>query len=78
MDFPPFKFEPVTEDEIAAIIRRMKSRKATGIDEISAGFIKLCPTGVSSLLTPLINRSFSSRIVPMVWKRQYFLRIFFC
>ena len=63
-----FDFHPVTEKDIERIVKSLPSNKAPGHDKITARVLKDSLPVTISVITNLINRSFSSNTFAEVWK----------
>lgn len=55
-------------DEVKALIRKLKNKMSSGIDDIPPILLKQCADELASPLTILINQSFSEEIVPDLLK----------
>ena len=66
--FKRFKFRKVTQNEVDKELRKLKSKKATGIDGIPSKLLKDCAYVISFPLTFIINQSLESSTVPSEWK----------
>ena len=71
-----FHFELVTTDVIAKLLKNISASKATGIDGISAKFLKLAYAALSNPLAHIINCSLSGAVVPLEWKRARVTSLF--
>ena len=70
IDSPPFNSEldmPITKDEIIKCIKKLKSNKASGIDNISNEFIKASSELMIDIYVSLFNIVFSSGQIPSTW-----------
>lgn len=67
---------PVVEEEIVRIISGLKSKKSTGIDNISTNFVKQLKTSLSAPLSVLMNRSFAEGCFPNALKKAKTIPIF--
>ena len=63
-----FKFREITEEQVIKIVKSIKTN-ATGIDGISAYFIKLSIQSSVYAITHIINSSFKYRYFPSRWKK---------
>ena len=63
-----FDFHPVTEKDIERIVKSLPSNKAPGHDKITARVLEDSLPVTISVITNLINRSFSSNTFAEVWK----------
>lgn len=63
---PPLK--PVTPTEIAKVVKKLKTRKAPGLDLITSNILAQCPKKVFVLLTYVYNAIFRLRYFPDEWK----------
>ena len=68
LENPTFRFIPNKEEDIDKITRALPSNKAPGIDKISARVLKDSLPVTLSVITTLINRSFTTNIFPTSWK----------
>lgn len=64
---PNFKFKQVTVVDIVKIVKSLKSN-ATGVDSISAQFIKLSIDYIAPIITHIVNASFKHNKFPDRWK----------
>ena len=65
---PLFEFQSVTDEEVQTIIRSLPSNKAPGLDKVTARVLKDSLPATLSVITSLINSSFSSKTFAQVWK----------
>lgn len=63
-----FKFKYVSKVEVESYLKSIKRNKATGLDDLPAGFLKDTAKIISSPLSHLINMSLESGLVPTPWK----------
>ena len=63
-----FKFRPVTTKEVWREIKNLKTKKATGVDDIPARLIEDCANVICSPLTHIFNLSLTNAFVPDEWK----------
>ena len=75
-DFPAFKFENETTENIEKIIDRIKTDVATGMDNIPAKIIKNTKSILSPYLTKIINLSFETKTFPDILKNAIIKPIF--
>lgn len=54
-------------EEIQHIIKRLKNKKASGIDNIINEYIKKCPLEMSNILVKFFNLVLITGIVPTDW-----------
>lgn len=66
-EWEPFHFTLVTEDDILACIKSIKSN-AVGADQISVGMLRACLPHCLKPLLNIVNFSLQSGTVPAVWK----------
>jgi len=66
----------ISEFEVREAIRKMKSGKAPGLDEISAEFLKSAETIVTPFLTKLFNKLFETGYFPEEWSRSVIVPLF--
>ena len=64
-----FEFEEVSTECVMKLLKNICASKATGIDGISAKFLKLAYIPLSGPITHIINCSLRLSVVPMEWKR---------
>ena len=69
-----FKLQQVTEDTVIKIAKSLKSN-STGVDEISAFFIKLSIDKSAAAITNIINASFRTGTFPDRWKKAIVIPI---
>jgi hypothetical protein len=67
--------DPITEMEVAAAIKSMKSNKAAGLDEINAELLKQGGQHLVYELTQLINRCWLEQKVPQSWQDGVIVRL---
>ena len=60
----PFDFNPITTESIKTFIGKSSSKKATGVDGVSAKIIKSCKDTISEPLSTLINFSIANSKFP--------------
>ena len=75
-DFPAFKFENETTENIEKIIDRIKTDVATGMDNIPSKIIKNTKSILSPYLTKIINLSFETKTFPDILKNAIIKPIF--
>ena len=63
-----FLLQPVSQNLIFKQLKDLKVKKATGLDGISAQFLKDGVSVIAPTVTPLVNLSLSIGIVPCDWK----------
>ena len=63
-----FSFHSVTQSEICKCLRKLRRKKAHGIDELPPNLLKNVANEISKPLAFIINKSLSSGIVPDLWK----------
>ena len=63
-----FSFHSVTPSEICKCLRKLRRKKAHGIDELPPNLLKDVANEISKPLAFIINKSLSSGIVPDLWK----------
>ena len=66
-----FSLPTVSEDKILAHINNMDSKKSIGCDGISSKLLKISSLVFISIIAFLIDLSFKSPTVPMLWKTAY-------
>ena len=64
----PFKIPLMTELHVEKFIQDLGAKKATGLNEVDAKFIKLSGPFITKILTQVCNQSISSNTVPALWK----------
>lgn len=67
---------PTNENEIKTVISNLKSKKASGYDNISVSMIKKAQAKLATILKHLINKSFSTGTVPDASKTAKIIPIF--
>ena len=68
-DIPDFCFESVDTELIGLLLRNLDTSKATGDDGLSATFVKILHSFLSTPVTFIVNKSLSSGNVPHGWKK---------
>jgi hypothetical protein len=63
-----FNLPEVSAEEVENTLSNLNARKATGMDGISSKILKLSAVFLAPILAFLINLSFSTTIVPDIWK----------
>ena len=63
-----FSFHSVTPSKICKCLRKLRRKKAHGIDELPPNLLKDVANEISKPLAFIINKSLSSGIVPDLWK----------
>ena len=58
------QFSPVTENDVEKVIRQLKLKQASGIDDVPSLLIKICAQEIVSFLTHMINLSLSVGKLP--------------
>merc|ERR1712240_358922 len=58
-------------NEIYKLINKLKNKKSSGFDELSARFLKLCAPYISTTLAIIFNASISSGIYPDLLKTAH-------
>ena len=71
-----FSFTPVSNDTVAKVISNLNTKKATGVDNISAKIIKACAPSLSYHISNLINFSFIACEFPTGLKRAQVIPLF--
>ena len=66
-----FLLQPVSQNLIFKQLKDLKVKKATGLDGISAQFLKDGVSVIAPTVTPLVNLSLSTGIVPCDWKMAH-------
>ena len=64
-----FHFKRIEEDEVCACLTKLNTRKATGVDGITAGMLQKCAGDISPGITTLFNHSLTTGKIPAEWKR---------
>ncbi len=75
-DHPPFKFSEITESFVHTQLEKLDSRKATGVDNISARLLKDASHIMAKPLTKLMNASLKTGTIPLDWKKARVSPIF--
>ena len=65
---PSLEFVPVDVESVSFLISSLRIQKASGVDGLSARFIRASPYMVR-LVTVLINKCIESSLVPFQWKQ---------
>ena len=63
-----FSFRSVTPSEICKCLKKLRRKKAHGIDELPPNVLKDVANEISKQMAFIINKSLSSGIVPDLWK----------
>ena len=71
-----FKIPEVTRDYVFKSLISLDCTKATGLDEISAYFLKLSAAEITESITHVLNCSIQGSIVPTQWKKAKVIPIF--
>ena len=58
---------PFTMKELTEAIKKLKNKKAAGLDKLTSEFLKASPVRVQRLILRLLNRILASGIVPKEW-----------
>eukprot|EP00745_Piridium_sociabile_P025181 TRINITY_DN39889_c0_g1_i10.p1 TRINITY_DN39889_c0_g1~~TRINITY_DN39889_c0_g1_i10.p1 ORF type:complete len:335 (-),score=31.35 TRINITY_DN39889_c0_g1_i10:148-1152(-) len=66
----------ISEEEINRAITKLKSGKASGIDEISAEMLKNCNNEIKHFLVKLFNVIFNKGIYPHMWSKAIIIPIY--
>ena len=72
----PLLDDPITSQELAAQVARLKPDKACGPDGIPPGIFRLLPANWIICITTLFNLIFSSGSYPALWSKAKFFAIF--
>ena len=64
-----FRVKPVTLPELSLALHRMSSSKAVGPDNVCIALIRECFAVVGPHLLHILNHSFTSGRVPLIWKQ---------
>ncbi len=65
-----FHFKSIEEDEVCACLTKLNTRKATGIDGITAGMLQICAGDISPGITTLFNHSLTTGRLPAEWTER--------
>ena len=68
-----FNFSPANTEEVYEVIKNMKNSKNTGVDNISAAFIKKIPRVCAPLMCHLFNNILRTSTFPKILKRSRIL-----
>ena len=68
--------DDITEQEVRNAIRRLKNNKASGLDQISAEFLKTAETIITPFLTKLFNHLYESGTFPAEWCKSVIVPLF--
>ena len=71
-----FEFEEVDESFVLRELSSLKTKKATGLDQISAKILKDSAPTIASSLTKIFNASLLSQTFPDVWKNGKIIPLF--
>ena len=63
-----FQFRPEDEEGIAHVLGNLNVSKATGVDGISAGMLKLTAPAISSSMCGIFNETLMMAEIPVQWK----------
>ena len=63
-----FQFHAVTEQEVGKVIKGLSLNKAPGHDKITARVLKDSLLAILSVITSIMNNSFSTSTFPKAWK----------
>ena len=72
----PFDFNPITTESITTFIGKSSSKKATGVDGVSAKIIKSCKDTISEPLSTLINFSIANSKFPNRMKEAQVIPVY--
>lgn len=67
---------PVTEDEVAKVLKQLPSKKSTDVNGVSVWLLRECWAHLVSPLTSLVNASFESGVFPSALKAAKVIPIF--
>ncbi len=73
---PDFKFVEVSEAYVGSLLRRLKTGKAVGLDNIPAHLLVDSADIVAKPLTEIINTSLQCGVVPLEWKVAHVVPLF--
>jgi hypothetical protein len=68
--------DDITIDEVKKAIRKLKSGKAPGLDEVSTDFLKATENIISPFLTKLFNHLFNTGTFPQDWCKSVIIPLF--
>ena len=71
-----FRFTRVDTTDVEKLLKKLKRKKATGIDELPSNLLKDSASVIAAPLTHIINVSFASAIFPEDWKKARLTPIF--
>ena len=71
-----FEFEEVDESFVLRELSSLKTKKATGLDQISAKILKDSAPTIASSLTKIFNASLLSQTFPDIWKKGKIIPLF--
>ena len=63
-----FVIPPISSTQVISYLTKISTCKASGIDNISACFLKMGATAIAPSLVRLINHSFQVSVFPSRWK----------
>ena len=73
---PSLELKTVSEEEVESIIKKLKPKKSSGPDEISAELLKAAGKVIITPLTFIINKSINESTFPTEWKQAIVHPIF--
>ena len=71
-----FSFQKITANDVANLISKLDTKKATGLDNIPGKFLKMAGDIVAPSLSAIFNQSMSTGIFPFDWKKARVTPIF--
>ena len=71
-----FKFKLATTDDVYKELRKLKPKKAAGMDNIPSKLVKDCASEISNPLTYIINLSLETSTIPSEWKLAKVIPLF--
>ena len=61
----------MSTNELGNVLKKMKNNKSSGIDGLSADFLKVFWGKLKNHITDAINVSYNKGILPVSWRRYY-------
>ena len=71
-----FHIPEVSEEYVFKSLKNLDSSKATGLDGISAHFLKLCAHEITGSITHILNISIKNDVYPSSWKHAKVIPIY--
>ena len=71
-----FRFEYVSVVFVKTFLRKLKRKKATGMDDLPAGMLKDCADAITKPLHYIVNLSLKTSTVPNAWKEAKVIPVY--